>query len=84
VGASGAHQVAGTQPGDGPQAIVVTFDAPNGNAKVQLGPTLTQQEVIELEAADEPATTRDYMVFAAIADMAPLPFPQPGGIVARR
>ena len=59
VGPARADQVARAQARDRPEAVAVARDVLDGDAQVQVGAAPPQQEVVQLEAADEPAVAGD-------------------------
>ena len=83
VGPARADQVPRAQAPDRPQAVRVARDVLNGDAEVQVGARPPQQEIVQLEPADEPAMARDRPAFTAVADVAGAPLPQPARIFAR-
>jgi hypothetical protein len=76
VGSAGTDQVSGAQIADRPQPVAVTLDVGHRDAEVQLGTARAQQEVVELDAADEPAAAADGAILAGVANMAGPPLPQ--------
>ena len=84
IGAARTDQMARAQAGDRPEAVAVAHDVVDRHPQMQVSAASTQQEVVELEAPDEPAVAGDGPLLAAVADVAAAPLPQAAGVFVRR
>jgi hypothetical protein len=84
VRAAAAHEVAGSNARHRPEPIGVARKVARRDAQVEGRAARAQQEIVELEAANEPTPAADPPHDALEADVAGLPLPEAAGIIAGR
>src|SRR6185312_6594141 len=77
-----ADEVPRAMVADRPQTVAVPHDVADRQAQVSGRTAPTQQKVVELEAADEPAPARHGAGLAAVVHVAGVPLPEPARILA--